>query len=88
MSKDREPSSARNHLDAADSAYMRARRLLEEADETRHSIARIRVRSSANLVAVIPPTPPANPEQSNSPLSLPPLPSFRRDAFTVLRRRR
>jgi hypothetical protein len=86
MSKDKEPSSARNHLDAADSAYMRARQILEQADEKRHSIARIRISSSANLIAAIVPTPPANPEQTEP--SIPPPAPFRRDSFTSIRRRR
>jgi len=66
--------------------------MLEEVEETRHSIARIRVGSSANLTAVKLPVvasmPPANLEQSD-PLSLPPLPTFKgRDTFTIIRRRR
>lgn len=90
MSKDREPSSTRNHLDAADSACMRAQRILEEVDETRKSIKRLRVSSSANLTATTP-SEPANSEQS-VPLppglqSTPSFPPFKRDFFTITRRR-
>lgn len=90
MPKDKEPSSAKNHLNSADSAYMRARQLLEEASETRRqSVERLRISSSANLPAVklqvIAPVLPANLEQSD-PLPLPTVKG--RDMFTIIRRRR